>query len=70
MGEINDESRETYTGNSIKLKTTILRSNAGAYILVNETITITRAGADDPTKQADERNKGVTFKNCARLLNA
>ena len=25
--EINDESRGTYTGNSIKIKTTMLRSN-------------------------------------------
>ena len=37
--EINDESRGTYTGNSIKFKATLLRSNlcdyADAYILVN-----------------------------------
>ena len=36
--EINDESRGTYTGNSIKFKTSMLRSNlcdyAVAYILV------------------------------------
>ena len=67
--EINDESRGTYTGNSIKFKTTMLRSNlcdyADAYILVKGTITITGAGNDDATKQADERGKGVTFKNCA-----
>ena len=67
--EINDESKEAYTGNSIKFKTTILRSNlcdyADAYILVKGTITITGAGNDDATKQADERDKGVTFKNCA-----
>ena len=35
--EINDESRGTYTGNSIRFKTTMLRSNscdyADAYIL-------------------------------------
>ena len=29
------------------------------------TITINGAGNDDATKQADERDKGVTFKNCA-----
>ena len=29
------------------------------------TITITGAGNDDTTKRADERGKGVTFKNCA-----
>ena len=38
---------------------------ADAYILVKGTITITGAGNDDATKQADERDKGVTFKNCA-----
>ena len=67
--EINDESRGTYTNNDIKFKTTMLRSNlcdyADAYILVKGTITITGAGNDDATKQADERDKGVTFKNCA-----
>ena len=67
--EINDESKGTYTGNSIKFKTTMLRSNlcdyADAYILVKGTITITGAGADAATRQADEREKGVTFKNCA-----
>ena len=67
--EINDESRGTYTNNDIKFKTTMLRSNlcdyADAYILVKVTITITGAGNDDVTKQADERGKSVTFKNCA-----
>ena len=46
--EINDESRETYTSNDTKFKTTMLRSNicdyADAYILVKGTITITDAG--------------------------
>ena len=59
----------TYTRNDIKFKTTMLRSNlcdyADAYILVKGTITITGAGNDDATKRADERDKGVTFKNCA-----
>ena len=67
--EINDESRGTYTGNNIKFKTTMLRSNlcdhADAYILVKETITITSAGNNDAVKRLDERNKGVIFKNCA-----
>ena len=67
--EINDESRGTYTSNDIKFKTTMLRSNlcdyADAYILVKGTITITGAGADAVARQADEREKGVTFKNCA-----
>ena len=70
--EINDESRGTYTGNSIKFKTTMLRSNlcdyADAYILVNGRITITGAGADAAARQADERDKDVTFKNCAPFI--
>ena len=36
-----------------------------AYILVGGTITIAGVETDDATKQADERNKGVIFKNCA-----
>ena len=67
--EINDESRGTYTSNSIKFKTTMLRSNlcdyAGVYILVKRTITITGVGDDRAARQADERDNGVTFKNCA-----
>ena len=67
--EINDESRGTYTGNDIRFKSTMLRSNlcdyADAYILVNGTITITGARDDTAARQADERDKGVTFKNCA-----
>ena len=70
--EINDESRGTYTGNSIKFKTTMLRSNlcdyADAYILANGTITITSSGDDDAAKRLDERNKGVTFENCAPFI--
>ena len=34
-------------------------------ILVKGAITITGAGNDDATKRADERDKDVTFKNCA-----
>ena len=67
--EINDESRGTYTGNDIRFKTTMLRSNlcdyADSYILVKGTITITGAGDNAGERQADERDKGVTFKNCA-----
>ena len=36
-----------------------------AYILVKVKITITGAGADAAARQADERDKGVSFKNCA-----
>ena len=67
--EKNDESKGTYPGGYIKFKTAMLRSNlcdyADAYILVKGTITITGAGDDAAARQADERNKGVTFKNCA-----
>ena len=67
--EINDESRGPYTGNSIKFKTTMLRSNlfdyADAYILVKGTVTITGAEDNAAARLADERDKGVMFKNCA-----
>ena len=58
--QINDESRGTYTGNDIKFKTTMLRSNlcdyADAYIFVKGTITITGAGdAAAAARQADEK---------------
>ena len=47
----------------------MLRSNlcdyADSYILVKRTITITGAGANADARQADERDKGVIFKNCA-----
>ena len=66
--ETNDENRERYGSNDIKFKTTMLRSNlcdyTDAYIHVKGTITIT--GAEDAAaRQADERDKGVIFKNCA-----
>ena len=74
--EINDESRGTYNINSqIKFKTTMLKSSlydySDAYILVKGKITITGAGAgaDAPARQADERDKGVAFKNCAPFTN-
>ena len=67
--EMKDESKGTYTGNDIKFKTTMLRSDLcdyiDVYILVKGTITITGAGDDDAAKRLDERNKGVIFKNCA-----
>ena len=69
--EINDDKRGTYTSNDIKFKTTMLRSNLCDYadvcILVKGTITITGAGDDPAARQADERDKGVMFKNCARF---
>ena len=70
--EKNDKSRGAYTGNNIKFKTTILRSNlcdyADANILINGRITITGDGADGVEKRADERDKGVIFKNCAPFV--
>ena len=72
--EINDESRGAYDVNSqIKFKTTMLKSSlcdySDAYILVKGTITIAGAGNDAAARQADERNKGVIFKNCAPFIN-
>ena len=46
----------------------VLRSNlcdyADSYLLVKGTTTITGAGDNAGERQADERDKGVTFKNC------
>ena len=66
--EIN--ARGTYnTNKQIKCKTPMLKSSffdySDAYILVSGTITIYGAEADDAAKRTDERNKGVTLKNCA-----
>ena len=67
--EINHESRGNYSNSEINFKTTILRSNLcdyeDSYILVKGTITITGAGDNDAARRVDERDKGVTFKNCA-----
>ena len=67
--EINDESKGNYTNSEMRFKTTMLRSDlcdyADSYILVKGTITITGAGNDAAARQANERDKGVTFKNCA-----
>ena len=67
--EINDESRGKYGNSNIKFKSSIIRSNlfdySDAYILsVSGTITITGEGDNDAAKRADERNKGLIFKNC------
>ena len=70
--DINDESRGTYTGNSIKFKTTMLRSSlcdyTDTFILVKGTITTTGAGADADARQADARDKGVIFKYCSPFM--
>ena len=72
--EINDELMGAYNINSqIKFKTTMLKSSlcdySDAYILVKGTITINERGADAAARQADERDKGVAFKNCAPFIN-
>ena len=72
--EINDESIGKYNVNSqIKFKTTMLNSSlcdySNAYILVKGKITITGTVADAATRQADERDKGVAFKNCPPFIN-
>ena len=69
QAEINDDSRGTYNNADIKFKTAMLKSDlcdyADAYIFVKGTITVTGAGDDAAAIQLNERNKGVTFKNCA-----
>ena len=72
--EINDESKGTYNVNSqIKFKTAMLKSSlcdySDAYILVKGTITIEGAGDNAAARQADEKDKGVAFKNCAPFTN-
>ena len=72
--EINDKSRGTYNVNSqFKFKTNMLKSSlcdySDAYIFVKGKITITGAGDDAAARQADERDKGVAFKNCAPFTN-
>ena len=42
---------------------------SNAYILVKEKITIPGAGDDAAARQADERDKGVAFKNCTPFTN-
>ena len=72
--EINDESRRTYNVNSqLKFKTTMLKSSlcdySEAFIHIKVKVTITGAGDDAAARQADERDKGVAFKNCAPFTN-
>ena len=71
---MNDESRGTYNANSeIKFKTTILKSSlcdySDAYIIAKGKITITGARDDAGAKRADERDRGLAFKNCAPFTN-
>ena len=64
--EINDQSRGVYSNVSDdRFKTSMIKSSLcdydDAYILVQETTTITGEGDDAAAGQADERNKGVAF---------
>ena len=70
--EINDQSNGTYNTNSdIRFENATLTPSLGdAYILLKETITITRAGNDAAERKLDERNKGVILKNCTERDNA
>ena len=67
--EMNDESRGKYANSDIRFKNTMLRSYlrdyADSYILVKGAITITGAGDGAAARGADQRNKGVIFKNFA-----
>ena len=71
MTEANDNSHGTYSANSqIKFKNLMLRwslcDKRNVYIRVRGTITFTEGEeADDAAKQADKRDTGVIFKNCA-----
>ena len=70
--EINDELRESYKdSNPIKFKTSMIRSNlydwGDADIFASGTITIKEVRDDNAGKQADERNKGVIYRNCVPL---
>ena len=72
--EINDQSRVTRNTNSdIRFKTAMLKYRlydySDAYILVKGGITITGEGDNVVNRQADERNKGIIFKNCAPFSN-
>ena len=67
--EINDDTRGTCNINiQTKFKTSMLKSSlcdySDAYILVSGTITMTGERYNNSARRADERNKGVIFKNC------
>ena len=72
--EISDESKGAHNVNiQMKFKTTMLKSSlcdySDPYILVKGRITIAGAGDNAAARQADERDKGVAFKNCAPFIN-
>ena len=68
--ERNDQSRGVYsTSSDIRFKSKMLKSSvcdsSDASVLFKGTITISGTGANAAERQADERNKGAIFKNCA-----
>ena len=63
--EVNDQSRGAKNYN-VKVQ---FIEYSDAYILVKGRKTITGAEDDAATRQADERNKGVTLKNFAPFIN-
>ena len=72
--QINDDSKGAYNVNSkIKFKTTMLKSSScdysDPYILVKRKTTIIGAGDNAAARQANERDKVVAFKICARFTN-
>ena len=72
--EIDVESRGTYNVNSkIKFKPTMVKFSlcdySNAYIHVKVKVEIIGAGNDAVARQADERDNGVAFKNCAPFTN-
>ena len=72
--EMHDESRGTSNVNSqIKFKTTMPKSSLcgynDAYILAKGKITILGARDNAAARRADERDKGVAFKNCVSFIN-
>ena len=71
--EINDQSKGLYNINSdIRFKTMLkssFSSYSDAYTLVKGRVIITGAGDNAWTRQSDERNKSVLFKNCPPFIN-
>ena len=70
--EVNDQSRAVCNNNSdIRSKTTMLNSLVYMIIVIHVKgrIAITGEGDYAAARQADERNKGVIFKNCAPSIN-
>ena len=61
------------TNSDTRFKNTMLKSSlcdySDAYILGTGRITVNGAGDDAAAREADERNKGRIFRNCAAFTN-